>query len=125
MLRLDPHIELLVAAGGFASRPGPAQQAELARLAPAAREVYEILPPLYQQLVVACERVAAAPAIDWPLAAAGLRELILAIPAAAVEAAPAAPSQPIICPHCGELSASPYLCDVCGEAIRQRLGEVA
>lgn len=120
--KLDPQIELLLRAGDFCAKPGPETHAALAAAAPAAGEVYEILAPLEQQLVAAAERSGRAPPAGWAIAVDGLSELLTAFPAAP---APAAASQPIPCPACGELSASPCRCDVCGEQIQAPTREAA
>ncbi len=74
---------------------------------------------------MAAERIANAPPAAWPLAAAGLAELLSAIPGPLAELrARQNVALPIVCPHCGELSASPIVCDICGQPLRQN-GEAA
>lgn len=109
MRRFTPHIELVMAAHEFVRQPSdPARE----RLRVAAISSKEGLAAEYRQLCVAAERAAAAPRHNWKIAQEGLRELL-----AGIGKAPAPASQPIVCPHCSEISRNAVTCDVCGEEL--------
>jgi hypothetical protein len=113
MAQLMAATELQMAANSFSLAPDDAkcERLRLAAIAAKGKVTGEL-----EQLRVAAERIAAAPRHNWPIAQEALGELLRGL---TVKPAPAGPTtQPIICPHCNELSRPGRVCDVCGEEIQ-------
>lgn len=117
MNRWTPDLELLMAANAFTTQPSD-QTCERLRIA--AIDAKGKVDGEYEQLRVAAERIAGAPRHNWTIAQDALRDLIrgLGKQSVAVQPGNAPATQPIICPHCNELSRNPRVCDVCGEEIQ-------
>jgi hypothetical protein len=112
--RVTPETELMLAANSFALHPGEEARERLRRAAIAAEGKVE---GLHEQLRIAAARVAGAPRHHWPVARDALQELLGAI-GRETATSPAPATQPIICPHCNELSRPGRVCDVCGEEMK-------
>jgi hypothetical protein len=116
MTRWTPELELLMAANSFAMRADDSTRERLRVAAIAAKGRVD---REYEQLRVAAERIAGAPRHNWKIAQDALADLIRGFSKSSMATQPEAPAtQPIICPHCNELSRPGRVCDVCGEEMK-------